>query len=1557
VILVLISVNIAMTHQPKKAGKADIANYWNNYYIPKRSENGWVDDFSDLGELSVMENITIVNHTAHLSNNTILPSSSIVGIWQCDEPGGSVLVDGSGYNNNGSLSGIDRIDGVYGKGLHFEDGGYVNCGNDESLGDLTNITIETWIEPSNQGWAFQRPITLDQTRDGGPKAGENNAVRIILNTSTFNYSRARIGGQDIRFYDKDRDPVEFFRESWDPYGTSVIWLNITDINGGPLFMYYGNPTAPDLSLQWSGRMIIMSQDDPGNLPDGWDACADLTNRFPRGNHTYGGWGGGTEHHHSLAIETQPASGADNNQMIGGPLEDIQINWPASDHVHLYTGDADPVSILPSYKNITFMETNSIPSLLADGSVVIFNTSQMPDGWSRYSELDERFPRANVLNQETGGTDQHTHYFNLISSLCLNLSTNFVYESGENPLSWPAPEHTHMASGDTEPASNLPPYMNVIYSTADGSSQVPDSMIAIFDELPPLGWRHYNELDGLFPRGNISYGYTSGTEDHYHQIDINTGGPSNNNNTPVIQGGEGTAWHSESTHHHSLIGNCLPALNIPPYFNVTFAQRSAPATAAILGLETPTAVAKPGSYGIGAVRGKAYANLGEAELHAPVDNGWNHLAMSYNSGMFCLYVNGELSASAALEDMHFSNDLDLKFGGKFRGDLDQIAIFDTALPDHQIDRDSMVFRPNGNMASLPKEIPQGKYWTSLFARADLPPGSDITLSLDSETRGMNLWKGQLTQGENILCLKQFNTLDHPALTLTAVMNSSHTLSPSILEWGLNWSKMEPPRRIRNISNQTINEEETRQSFLNFGSYFNNTHYLIGELEFQLWDMFDTENVTLEINGSYLDVIHLEDNWTGNVSVKVNCTDVYGQTSTSNEFIIDVININDVPTSQLLFPGNNDTINSDSVTLLWLLGDIDTPLSDIRADVYLGKNSTPKIHDNGLKLQQLTVEELEDDSVYYWTVIPRDGDVGKCLNGTWKFKVNLSEPGLEVNLTSPPDNRTINTTSVNLTWSLIKGNSDNITYTVWFGKEGDELLNIERTENLYHVIHDLEPNNTYLWKVIPYANGTLGICKSGIWSFSVDASYKDMFNITAWVPDLKYDVDQGSNLTINISFHNRGNVPTNLVLELITNITSHVTMKGELDLPTGSNLTFEVNVNDTASLEPGLYNISIAFSYPGNSSRLDLVLEVKYKDDGIGSNGETDESGSWTLIFITVIVFILILLFIIVLLKQRRDRTRSDNDETEKDPEQSGPREFTLEGGEDVDMDDIEVMITEDGSLNGGPQVVADKNVFMITDIFLIYIDGRLVKHIEGASQLKKGMDKDIMGGMLTAITDFIKDSFTHTSGCLKSLQYGKMNIYIERGVSMYLAVVFQGEESGLREKMRWRLIRTWDKYKDLLKHWDGSESGLAGLDEILSVLLEMNKYTIESKKEVEEKVLGEIEAGYEKPDLGAGTIREAEALQLLNRYKCKICLQHITPGTMPIFCNCGSIFHEECGSKVGHCPNCDTSLRSLILGKEFETSRFNVIEEEDRRSMVEKGRDPGKPDTDQRDDEELFKIDF
>ncbi|MFX1320958.1 MAG: DUF2341 domain-containing protein [Promethearchaeota archaeon] len=115
------------------------------------------------------------------------------------------------------------------------------------------------------GWNYRRELTLT------PNTPESDyQIRVDLNPSNFNYSKAKPDGSDIRFYDLGHNLLDYWREFWNPVGNSIIWVKIPTSGTSTIYMYYGNPTV--LSLSNGTNTFIFFDDFEGASLDSlkWD---------------------------------------------------------------------------------------------------------------------------------------------------------------------------------------------------------------------------------------------------------------------------------------------------------------------------------------------------------------------------------------------------------------------------------------------------------------------------------------------------------------------------------------------------------------------------------------------------------------------------------------------------------------------------------------------------------------------------------------------------------------------------------------------------------------------------------------------------------------------------------------------------------------------------------------------------------------------------------------------------------------------------------------------------------------------------------------------------------------------------------------------------------------------------------------------------------------------------------------------------------------------------------------------------------------------------------------
>jgi len=127
-------------------------------------------------------------------------------------------------------------------------------------------------------------------------------------------------------------------------------------------------------------------------------------------------------------------------------------------------------------------------------------------------------------------------------------------------------------------------------------------------------------------------------------------------------------------------------------------------------------------------------------------------------------------------------------------------------------------------------------------------------------------------------------------------------------------------------------------------------------------------------------------------------------------------------------------------------------------------------------------------------------------------------------------------------------------------------------------------------------------------------------------------------------------------------------------------------------------------------------------------------------------------------------------------------------------------------------------YRVDEVFLIYNDGRLIKHV--TARPDETVDKDILASMLTAVQDFVRDSFRNRQENLGKLEFGKKTkILIESGKLIYLAVVVAGHDpETLRDDIKKTIMKIEKKYSEKLVDWDGAVSIFSDIDRLVLPLL-------------------------------------------------------------------------------------------------------------------------------------------
>jgi len=134
------------------------------------------------------------------------------------------------------------------------------------------------------------------------------------------------------------------------------------------------------------------------------------------------------------------------------------------------------------------------------------------------------------------------------------------------------------------------------------------------------------------------------------------------------------------------------------------------------------------------------------------------------------------------------------------------------------------------------------------------------------------------------------------------------------------------------------------------------------------------------------------------------------------------------------------------------------------------------------------------------------------------------------------------------------------------------------------------------------------------------------------------------------------------------------------------------------------------------------------------------------------------------------------------------------------------------------------VYRVEHVFLIHKEsGLLIEHV--AADPAASRDPQLVSGMLSAIQDFVRDSFAdHAGGEVDAMRLGELLIWRIDGPHAFLAAVIRGKPpESLRERFASTLAQIHVERRHALQHFDGDTAGFPGLrDQLAECLLQQAK---------------------------------------------------------------------------------------------------------------------------------------
>ena len=483
----------------------------------------------------------------------------------------------------------------------------------------------------DNGWTYRRPVSISYS---GTTLSDYDVLIELDTASLIAANKMQADCDDIRIVDSDETtPINYWIEGGCNTNATQIWAQVPLISDGgkTIYIYYGNSSAVNAELVWSGNFILLSTD---SCSAGWTRNIDFDSRFPYGASSYGGTGGASSHSHGDASCTVGTNA----------VSSTGIGWSAillSTLYHTHTAyiNINDGSSLPPYLNMVFCQNSELT--VPAGMVALFDSS-VPTGWTRFTALDSRFPQGAASYGETGGSATHTH-----SATGTASSTPSAYEYHQNGSNWTAQRDPHYHNSQdtiTGPGNSIPPYLNMVFGSKDTQGVVPSNTISMFNALPPLGWTRFTALDSRFPQGAASYGETGGSATHTHSVVISLGSPIYTGATAGWRSGYSkyTRW---SHTHSACTATTDSQSNIPPYLETIFAKKKSPIATTSVGEEMtngPTAptITSPTALSATSIR-------------------WNFVDNSDNEIGFRIYDSSNtLKVTCAASDLNYCDETGL-----------------------------------------------------------------------------------------------------------------------------------------------------------------------------------------------------------------------------------------------------------------------------------------------------------------------------------------------------------------------------------------------------------------------------------------------------------------------------------------------------------------------------------------------------------------------------------------------------------------------------------------------------------------------------------------------------------------------------------------------------------------------------------------------------------------------------------------------------------------------------------------------------------------------------------
>ncbi len=125
--------------------------------------------------------------------------------------------------------------------------------------------------------------------------------------------------------------------------------------------------------------------------------------------------------------------------------------------------------------------------------------------------------------------------------------------------------------------------------------------------------------------------------------------------------------------------------------------------------------------------------------------------------------------------------------------------------------------------------------------------------------------------------------------------------------------------------------------------------------------------------------------------------------------------------------------------------------------------------------------------------------------------------------------------------------------------------------------------------------------------------------------------------------------------------------------------------------------------------------------------------------------------------------------------------------------------------------------IVDEVFLMTTTGLLLKHY--TRRLRPDQDEDILAGMLTAVQNFIKESFDEAGGKLNEIRFENYDILISHSKNLVIAAIISTKKpERLRDQLKTATEDLESKFGEKIGHWSGDKTELADVDLLMKKFL-------------------------------------------------------------------------------------------------------------------------------------------